>query len=265
MKCKICKTKSEKVFSHKIINKYTVAYYKCNNCGFIQTEKPFWLKEAYENAINDSDTGLISRNIKISQITANIISFFFKSEEKFVDFAGGYGMFTRMMRDIGFDYYHYDPYCQNLFSETFDVRKWKAKDTFELATAIEVFEHFSNPLKEIKNILKNTNDNILFTTTLLPSDIPDPELWWYYGFEHGQHIAFYSHKTLLEISNKFNLNLYTDKKALHLLTKKQINSSLFNLMVKNYYAIYPFIKRKYKSLTVADHDQVAQQIIKENI
>ncbi len=42
--------------------------------------------------------------------------------------------------------------------------------------------------------------NILFTTTLLPSPMPQPGTWWYYGLEHGQHISFYSLETLQSIA-----------------------------------------------------------------
>ena len=31
-------------------------------CDFLQTEEPFWLKEAYESAIGITDTGIIKRN-----------------------------------------------------------------------------------------------------------------------------------------------------------------------------------------------------------
>ncbi len=42
--------------------KYEVQYYRCPECYFAQTEDPYWLDEAYQNALNLSDTGLLFRN-----------------------------------------------------------------------------------------------------------------------------------------------------------------------------------------------------------
>lgn len=43
MKCKICHHEVDKLFKEKVLNKYNIQYYKCPQCGFIQTEKEFWL------------------------------------------------------------------------------------------------------------------------------------------------------------------------------------------------------------------------------
>jgi len=50
-----------------ILNKYTIDYFHCPNCGFLQTQEPFWLDEAYKDPINISDTGYLSRNIYLSK------------------------------------------------------------------------------------------------------------------------------------------------------------------------------------------------------
>jgi hypothetical protein len=42
-------------------------------------------------------------------------------------------------------------------------------------------------MNEIDNIFKHT-DSFFFTTNNLKHPAPDPESWWYYGFDHGQHI-----------------------------------------------------------------------------
>lgn len=112
--CKICNTKSKKIFKKKILDKYNAAYYQCPNCGFIQIEKPFWLNEAYSSAITSVDVGLVDRNIRFSNMVEDIILRNFNRNAKFLDFAGGYGLFTRIMRDKGFNFYREDKYCENL-------------------------------------------------------------------------------------------------------------------------------------------------------
>jgi hypothetical protein len=228
MKCNICGAESTFFADGAILHKHRVAYFRCNQCGFIQTEEPYWLGEAYENAINSNDVGLVSRNITLAEITKAVISIFFDQKKSFLDFGGGYGMFVRIMRDRGFDFYRYDKHCENLFARDFDA-DLQADAHYELLTAFEVFEHLANPLTDIAAMLK-LSSNIIFTTELIPSQIPKPDSWWYYGLEHGQHVSFYTVRTLSIIAAKNRLNLYTDGRAIHLFTDKRLSPLLFRVV-----------------------------------
>jgi uncharacterized Zn finger protein len=75
MKCKICQTECEEKFEAFILNKYKAKYYHCNNCGFLFIDNSTWLKEAYLDPINEEDTGIISRNIRISKRLSVILFF----------------------------------------------------------------------------------------------------------------------------------------------------------------------------------------------
>jgi protein-arginine kinase activator protein McsA len=75
MKCKICSNETYNIFSAKILNKNNIKYFYCDYCGFLQTEEPYWLKEAYSDPICIIDTGIMARNITLSQITSGIICF----------------------------------------------------------------------------------------------------------------------------------------------------------------------------------------------
>ena len=55
--CRICKSSTEKLFSTIILQKFSVAYFQCPHCEYVQTEFPFWLEETYHRPINDVDTG----------------------------------------------------------------------------------------------------------------------------------------------------------------------------------------------------------------
>lgn len=219
MKCKICNSETNNIFSSKILNKYNINYYYCENCNFLQTEEPYWLKESYESSINITDTGILQRNIYLSKIVSILIYFFFNQNGKFLDYAGGYGIFTRLMRDIGFDFYWYDPFSENLVSRGFEYNN---NDKIELITSFESFEHFDKPLLYIENMLK-ISTNIIFTTKILPNPVPDPEEWWYYGLEHGQHISFYSIETLKYIADLYNLYFYSDYSDIHIFTKENLS------------------------------------------
>ena len=251
MICKICKSNTQQIFTSKILKKYDVKYFKCDNCGYLFTEEPFWLEEAYSRSINLSDTGLLDRNIYFSKVLSVLIFFCFDRNGSFLDYAGGYGVFTRLMRDIGFDFYWHDPYTQNLFANGFE-KDLKFNSRFELLTAFEVFEHLVNPKEELEKMLE-FSDTIIFSTELMPQEVPDPKDWWYYGFNHGQHISFYTEKTLNTLANQFKLNYY-NVDEIHILTKRKFNNSVLILMKKlRNYGLYQIVKKVVKSKTFSDH------------
>ena len=245
MNCKLCGSESNYIFSKKILGKYDARYFQCKNCGFIQVQSPLWLNEAYADAISSLDTGLVSRNLYVSPVVGKLIAEYFDPNKKFIDYGGGYGLFVRLMRDKGFDFYRQDKYCQNLFAQYFDITDLQDNTKkFELLTAFELFEHLEDPIAEVKNMLV-FSDSILFSTELQPNNIKDHEDWWYFSPESGQHISFYTKKSLEALAEKLGLTLYTDNRALHLLTKKKFQKS--PLLAGSYDIIYR-IRRKLSAL-----------------
>lgn len=251
MICKICNSNTQQVFTSKILKKYDVKYFKCNSCGYLFTGEPFWLDEAYSRSINLSDTGLLDRNIYFSKVLSVIIFFCFNKNGTFLDYAGGYGVFTRLMRDIGFDFYWHDPFTKNLFANGFEV-DLDSNQRFELLTAFEVFEHLIYPKGELEKMLQ-FSDTIVFSTELMRQEIPDPEEWWYYGFNHGQHVSFYTEKTLKTLANQYKLNYY-NVEGVHILTKRNLNRTFLVLMKKlRNYGLYQIVKKLSKGKTFSDH------------
>ena len=249
MKCKVCGQDNKKIFNAKILNKYDIEYFHCDNCGFLQTEEHYWLEEAYKESINVSDTGIMSRNLSLSKLSTLIIYFFFNKNAKFLDYAGGYGIFVRLMRDIRFDFYWQDKFSDNLLARGFE---YDNRDEIELITSFEAFEHFDKPVDEIESMLK-ISKNILFSTELYGETVPNIKKWGYYGLNHGQHISFYNIKTLQYIAKKYNLNLYTNGSTLHLFTEKKLNNFLFKVLLKmNRLGVFYVVKRTLNSKTMSD-------------
>ncbi len=88
------------------------------------------------------DVFLVSRPLNHSQITENLILNYFDYTAKFIDYGGGVGVFTRIMRDRGLQFYRQDKYTQNLFAQYFDIADLNIDQRhFELATCFEVLEH----------------------------------------------------------------------------------------------------------------------------
>jgi len=248
MQCKICNQHTHQIFTAKILNKYDINYFHCEHCGFLQTEEPYWLDEAYSESINLSDTGYLQRNITLSKKVTILLSLFFNRNGKFLDYAGGYGVFVRLMRDIGFDFYWFDKYTPNLFARGFEHQ-----DGFyyEAITSFESLEHFVEPIKEIENMLSKTK-NLIFSTELLPSPVPKPEDWWYYGLDHGQHIYFYSEKTFEFIATKYNLN-YANLGGLHLLTEKKISNLKLKVLKLSRFGLHKLLQKQLKSKNWDDY------------
>ena len=230
IQCPICAgSETKEMFEAVVLKRYPAKYRFCEKCKFLFVEEPSWLKEAYKDPININDTGIMFRNIYLSKKASGLLYFLFKPSGKFLDYGGGYGIFTRLMRDVGFDFYWYDPYTTNLFARGFEFTEGKFKP--ELVTCFEVFEHLENPLNELEKIFRLC-DNILFTTEILPESIPRPGEWWYYGCEHGQHISFYSLTTLDFLARKFGYNFYSNGKLLHLFTRRTLRPGVFRFLVK---------------------------------
>lgn len=226
MKSKITGGETELLFTAKVLNKFDVNYYKCKDTGFIQTEEPYWLEEAYSEAITKLDVGLIFRNEELRNRILKILPNFFDVNSIFLDYAGGYGVFTRMMRDKGYNFYHTDQYCKNIFAEYFDLKDLPIDTKFELVTAFEVFEHLINPIDEINNML-SYGENILFTTEIQPENIKTIDDWWYFVPQTGQHISLYTIKSLQFLAHRFGYNFYSDNQFIHLFTKKSLNKDPF--------------------------------------
>ncbi len=220
----MCHATALKVFEEKIFTKYKAEYFFCENCQFLHVDSPTWLDEAYQEPINKEDTGILIRNETIRNNLSIILHALFDSNAKFLDFAGGYGFLTRMMRDVGFDFYWYDEYTMNLTAQGFEG---DLTQQYDAVTAFEIFEHLENPINELEKLLSITN-TIIFSTEILPSTIPKPQNWEYYGLTHGQHISFYSSHTFDYLAKKYNLKCYFIL-GLHILTNKDIHAFQFEI------------------------------------
>ncbi len=197
-KCKLCGYKTNLFATGKILDKYNIEYYHCENCDFIQTESPYWLEEAYTTPINKYDTGIMIRNLVCVDIAKKVLKKY--KNKNILDYAGGYGIFTRMMRDMGFNVYWSDKYCENIIATGCE---WN-NEKIDAITIFECLEHFVDPIKELEHLFTLT-DAILCSTLLFKSNNPQyVDKWWYYAPQTGQHISFYSDKTIKYIAEYFS-------------------------------------------------------------
>lgn len=258
--CRLCGHQLKYVFSQKVLGKYEVKYFVCNNCELLQTEKPYWLQEAYPSVIRSADTGIFLRNITFCKIASVFLYFLFQREGKFIDYGGGHGIFTRLIRDVGFDFYLFDKYADNLYATSFKAVKSK---TYIGATALEVFEHLDDPLGTLEDILGYLKSkNLLFTTDLYGEHIPNPNDWSYYAFNMGQHISFYNIKTLRWIAKKFNLHFWSNGRSLHCFTEEKIPHWKLDLLYRFNKTFFTFVNKAMSSRTMLDYKMCYENFIK---
>lgn len=224
--CRICTNPLELIFHAQVLGKYQVAYGNCPQCGLIQTEAPYWLPEAYADPISVSDVGLVNRNMQACARIQDLILTYFTPSGRFLDYAGGFGLLVRMMRDVGFDFYRHEPYCPNIFAVDFDIPELQPDDRFELITAFEVFEHWREPVTEVRSLLEHS-DSLVFSTRLQPSPKPEKvEDWWYFCPRTGQHITFFSMPALRHLAQAVGAVLHSDGAALHMLTRRDMPGNI---------------------------------------
>jgi hypothetical protein len=124
-----------------------------------------------------------------------------------------------------------------------------------MLTCFETFEHFDDPINDLEKVL-NYSKNILFSTELIPEPVPQPDDWWYYGLDHGQHISFFQRRTFEFLAKKYEIYFYSNGKNIHLLSEKKIPHFMFNFFVKTSNYFSPFIRKRMQPLTWKDWENI---------
>lgn len=242
-------------FQAKVLEKYIAQYQVCGSCGFLQAQEPHWLEEAYSSAIVDADTGLVMRNISIACKLSGVLywSLGNSGRGKHLDIAGGYGMLTRLMRDLGFDFYWIDKYCDNLLARGFEYKRELGECS--VVTAMEVLEHLIDPVSFIKETMATSGAHtFVFSTELYEGPPPKPEAWWYYAFPTGQHIGFFQKRTLEILGKQLGLKFFSAN-GLHIFSKLELNENLLRIVTGRWASRFApwWVRRRLGSKTMTDH------------
>lgn len=222
MNCPLCQTPMEARFQHVVLQHHTATYRQCPACGFLQAADPVWLPEAYASSYTHQDTGIVSRCLQNRLKTEVVLHTLFKGEGTFLDIGGGIGLFTRMMRDIGFDFRTQDKYAEPILA-----RGLEASDDLPATalTAFEVLEHIEDPLAFLREQLAaHACQTVLLSTTPFEGAPPPPEEWAYYGFEHGQHISFFTTHSMQALAKALGLVYTPVLRDLHLFTPAPVSA-----------------------------------------
>ena len=175
-------------------------------------DSPNWLEEAYSDAIAVTDTGIVARNLGNIRIVSTVMRANGLANVRGIDIGGGYGLLVRGLRDIGLEFHWSDPYADNLLARGFEADG----GSYAVATAFEVFEHLPDPLSHLQAARAQFGfETIFFSATCFdPNDIPGPD-WWYWAFEAGQHISFFSEGCLDYMAEQLGMQKFHIKGDLY--------------------------------------------------
>jgi hypothetical protein len=259
--CSLCTADTRVSHRGRVLAKYDVAYLYCDRCGLLQTEEPYWLDEAYADVIALSDTALLTRNISMAIRLTAVLGLLFDRNARYVDAGGGYGVLTRLMRDVGFDFYWSDPYCTNLFANGFEASP--RLTPFAAVTAFEVLEHVYDPLAFVRRTLAaHGSSTFIFSTQLFDGQPPGPD-WFYYSGETGQHVTFYQPRTLRRMADALSLNVYS-LGCFHLFTDRTLNTGAFKACASRLsFLMFPAMRAWLRSRSITDHDAAVARLRKE--
>ena len=202
--CRLCEANSEKIFEIRNMHRYDITYYRCEKCGSVQTEQPYWLNEAYSNPIRYTDTFAADRAIRMSCLTFFIAKILGISRASPVlDWGGGDGLTTRMLRDLGFDAYSYDMFAQNTYAGGFDDELLR---DYSIVTAFEVLEHMADPAKELNELMARKPKVVIMSTCFYSGQ---DKSWAYFAPYSGRHIFFYTEKAIHGFAKLLSYDCFT--------------------------------------------------------
>jgi len=191
--CRLCEGETALAFTHRILGKYPSGYWQCTVCGSLETDAPFWLEESYADVHSATDTGMAARTVQMTQAVSLLLRMAgVGSKTLCLDWGGGNGLFCRMMRDQGYNFFNDDKYAKPFYCAGFTADRIGIAKC-DVVTSFEVFEHLSNPKAELANILRFEPKLWIFSTQLYAGQGAD---WNYLGPSLGRHVFFYSAEAL---------------------------------------------------------------------
>jgi SAM-dependent methyltransferase len=208
-----------------------VYYFLCDTCGFCFAPDLYkWSKNEFSEKIYNDDYVVVDPDYvsKRPIINAKNMEHFFGRAEglKHLDYGGGSGLTSELLRDRGWDSRSYDP---------FDDRNTNlnALGKFEIVSAFEVFEHVPDPKSLIRNLsnLLAPEGVVIFSTLLSDGQIArNTRLsWWYAGPRNG-HISLFSHDSLTRLTAQERLSLGSFSSGMHMAWRPRVPDWAQHLM-----------------------------------
>lgn len=213
-----------------------ILYCLCSTCGFLHAPAfQTWSTADFLNKIYNDDYVQFDPDYVIERPRdyADLVDETFgskKNEIRHLDYGGGSGELSRLLKTRGWNSTTFDPFPQ-------PESPLATLGEFNLITAIEVFEHVPNPHMIMANLLQVMSDQcMVFFTTLLSDGAIEPgrQLDWWYAAPRNGHISLFSKNSIAHLAGMHGLGYLSlgdhnhaffnnPEWALHLLTSDAVD------------------------------------------
>lgn len=194
-----------------------VHYARCDDCGFCFAPEMYkWTLEEFSARIYnddylqvDPDYLEIRPRASLGHLTYLVGGAY--REIRHLDYGGGHGLLSDLLRDAKWDSSSYDPFVDR-------NKQLHELGKFDLVTAYEVFEHVPDAPKLVSDLAGLLRDDgvILFSTLVSDDHIaPCQRLTWWYAAPRNGHISLFSKKSLYLLGQREGFNFGSLSPNLH--------------------------------------------------
>ena len=225
--CKICGSESEKEFERTLnridMRRITENWYRCSVCGFLQTSALDSLSKAeietmysYPEYIKyDPFAKNHRRKNRSKEMVKYIERKFGIQNPKILLHGNGQCTSARELLNEGYDVWTTFDRLEN-WDRSLSVEEAMYGE-FDIVCAVEVIEHWSNPLPEIENVKKMLKAGCFFCGTThvndgIPKEAIEKNEWSYLGQKpiNAGHCSIWSKKSISLIADIFSMENHTD-------------------------------------------------------
>ena len=195
-----------------------VRYLQCLHCGFcFAPDLCAWPPEEFERRIYNEAYPMVDPDYADARPRANAAALrrIFAAPTpgmRHLDYGGGNGLLSRLLRENGWNSASYDPLSER---GTDPARLGQ----FQLITAFEVFEHVPDVrtlLRSLRTLLA-PEGLVMFSTLTSDGEIhaQHPLTWWYAAPRNG-HISLFSRASLGLLAAQGGFNFHSLNAGMHL-------------------------------------------------
>lgn len=193
-----------------------IYYHRCEHCSTIFSRAfDAWKKQDFQTYIYNEDYLLVDPEYTGARAmrAADVVCQNFSPNDNFkiLDFGGGNGGLSAILREKGFQIESWDPMSDDIAPET---------KQFDLLLSIEVLEHSATPIETVSlmlSYLKSTG-TVLFTTLTFPEKDPSLMSHSYFAPRNG-HITIYTKSALQHLFAIFGYQVQHLNENWHYATK----------------------------------------------
>ena len=198
-----------------------IYYAQCQKCyfsyapEFANWKSTDFLEKIYNDKYIDIDPDYLEKR---PLVNFGLVRQTFAEQKKLIkhlDYGGGNGALSNLLRLDGFDSQSYDPFYNNR-TNLQDLGK------FNLITVFEVFEHVPNANMLMKDLINASSEDclILFSTLISDGNInKNNRLDWWYASPRNGHISLFSSESLIALGLKNELNFVHINNGMHIYYK----------------------------------------------